>query len=108
MLTLAQERKELRSLSLADLWPRIVGQGGQARPSCLSQLPPESAFFTSLLIATALAGSSHSMIDQLFKESYTTDFAISIYKEKRKFCREKIRVIELSFLLIVEVKVKKT
>lgn len=62
MLTPAQEQNELRSVSLADLSLRIVGQGGQALPSSLSQPPPESAFFTSLLIATALAGSTHSMI----------------------------------------------
>lgn len=62
VLTPAQEPNELRSVSLPDLSLRIVGQGGQALASSLSQPPPDSAFFTSLLIATALAGSTHSMI----------------------------------------------
>ena len=44
----------------------------------------------------------------MFKKSSTTDFAISIYKEKRKFHQERIRAIEMSFLLIVVVKVNKT
>ena len=58
MLTTAQEGNELRSVPSTDLLQRIVGQGGPALLARLSQLPSDSAFFSSLLIATALADST--------------------------------------------------